>query len=84
MYQFSNADSVLRNYILGQGFAKPRLFFKIRQDFVLGFRGQAGELGIGTQVQGQSPMGRGRTERFFSRKILLVWEGMPGIQEFKK
>jgi len=26
--------------------------------------------------QGRSPTGRGRTERFFSKKILLVWGGM--------
>jgi len=66
-----NSDSVLRNYFLGKGFAKPRLIcFGGNSGLVS--RAEEGEKRILGASQGQSATVRDRTERFFNRKILLV------------
>ena len=55
-----------------EGFHFPRLMSFGRISYLARRRVRL----CGAQAQGRSTTVRGRTERFFSRKILLVWEGI--------
>jgi hypothetical protein len=59
----ANADSVLRNYFLGEGFAKPRLsFLKFGGDF--GFRPRGGGVWGGIRAGFLSDFWRGGQEKY--------------------
>jgi hypothetical protein len=76
----TNTDSVLRNYILGHGFAKPRLILFLKFAKILGW-GYAGRQGLGGNARNteiQTPNRKPRAGLIFILPLLSrVLNGTP-------